>query len=175
MMSFKQNRKQKAVFLDMDDVVCDWVAKAIEYLGVPDLDDDLSYSPAKWQQLLEFERFYRDLSVKQGAYELVAWAKQHVNQNDKFLAFLTAMPHDNSVPYVFHDKIIWAEKHFPDIPVFFGPYSYDKARHCKTGDILIDDRRSNCEEWRSAGGIAHEYTTWKNCKNWIITELGDDI
>jgi hypothetical protein len=36
----------------------------------------------------------------------------------------------------------------------FGPYSKDKHMHCQPGDILIDDRLSNVEEWRTAGGIA---------------------
>ena len=36
----------------------------------------------------------------------------------------------------------------------FGPYSKDKWQHCNAGDILIDDRQSNIDEWRAAGGIA---------------------
>ena len=36
----------------------------------------------------------------------------------------------------------------------FGPYSKDKHQHCEPGDILIDDRSSNIEEWRAVGGIA---------------------
>jgi hypothetical protein len=36
----------------------------------------------------------------------------------------------------------------------FGPYSKDKHQHCRPGDILIDDRSSNIEEWQAAGGIA---------------------
>ena len=36
----------------------------------------------------------------------------------------------------------------------FGPFSKDKHVHCQAGDILIDDRASNIEEWRAAGGLA---------------------
>jgi hypothetical protein len=91
------------------------------------------------------------------------------------LAFLTAIPDNNSVPYAIYDKVTWADTHFPGIPVFFGPYSSDKQVHCRFNDILIDDRKSNCEEWRSAGGIAHQYTTWEECKKWINDPLGELI
>jgi hypothetical protein len=50
-----------------------------------------------------------------------------------------------------------------NIPVFFGPYAYDKHKHCEIGDILIDDRQSNCEEWEAAGGIAHMYRNPDDC------------
>jgi hypothetical protein len=49
---------------------------------------------------------------------------------------------------------MWAQEHFPDIAVHFGPHSYEKQRHCKAGDILVDDRPDNCSQWRDAGGIA---------------------
>ena len=39
----------------------------------------------------------------------------------------------------------------------FGPYSHDKHVHCLPGDVLIDDRTSNCEDWRRAGGVAIQH------------------
>ena len=86
-------------------------------------------------------------------------------------AFLTAIPHDDTIPYAIYDKVRWADKHFPGIPVLFGPYSFDKQLHCKPRDILIDDRSDNCNDWRMAGGIAHEYRTWEKCQQWIKHNL----
>ena len=71
--------------------------------------------------------------------------------------FLTAVPRNNDVKWAFYDKMIWASNYFPDIPVMFGPYSHDKHVHCQPGDVLIDDRTSNCTEWRRAGGIAIQH------------------
>jgi 5'(3')-deoxyribonucleotidase len=71
--------------------------------------------------------------------------------------FLTAVPKGNDVKWAFYDKVNWATTHYPDIPVMFGPYSHDKHVHCKLGDVLIDDRTSNCEEWRHAGGVAIQH------------------
>jgi len=75
------------------------------------------------------------------------------------LIFLTAIPDIDweekpFVQYAFYDKVKWVEKHFGDVPVFFGPYSKDKYLHCKEKqDILIDDRESNIQEWEDVGGI----------------------
>jgi hypothetical protein len=67
---------------------------------------------------------------------------------------LTAIPNKNDMFMVIQDKIDWVNDYFPDIRVQFGPYSEDKHQHCSPGDILVDDRTSNCDEWRTAGGIA---------------------
>ena len=154
------------IYLDMDDVVADWMtaAKAIVNRNwnygerIPDSD---------WTKVKARQRFYRDLPVKPGATELVEWCRDYKDRTDCGLFFLTALPHDYSMPWASQDKVWWANDHFPRIPVFFGPFSHDKWRHCKTGDILIDDRISNCEEWRSAGGHAHVYRNWAECKTWL--------
>jgi hypothetical protein len=62
---------------------------------------------------------------------------------------------------------------FERIPVLFGPYSFDKYKHCTPGDILIDDRTSNCEEWRAAGGHSHIYRSWEECKPWLESVLNE--
>jgi hypothetical protein len=161
------------IYLDMDDVVADWLVYAQEFLKMRWDDKTGERIPqADWDRLKEDTRFYSRLPVKPGAHELVDYCKRYVSRNpDTRLAFLTALPHDYSSQYAANDKVWWADKHFPSIPVFFGPFSHDKWRHCKPGDILIDDRHSNCNEWRSAGGQAHIYTTWENCKPWLEETL----
>ena len=175
------NVNQKAVFgeckclyIDLDDVVADWVTEAFTYLNQT-YESGYRIPAADWDRLVQHKRFYKDLALLPGAKELVDWAKQYTQKHNMHLAFLTAIPCDNDVPYAIYDKVRWADKHFPGIPVFFGPYSFDKHMHCSLNDVLIDDRTSNCLEWRQAGGIAHQYTDWENCKKWIRSTLGDDI
>lgn len=69
---------------------------------------------------------------------------------------LTAIPHNNDMPDVYHDKIDWMRERWPEIRVHFGPYSHDKQVHCQPGDILVDDRPSNIAEWQAQGGIGIE-------------------
>ena len=155
------------IYLDMDDVVADWMpaARAIvnrnwEYgERIPDTD---------WNKVKAKMRFYRDLPVKNGAFELVNFCRDAVaNGLADDLRFLTALPHDYSVPFASYDKVLWAMERFERIPVLFGPFSHDKWRHCQPGDILIDDRTSNCEEWTRAGGHSHIYRTWEGCRPWL--------
>ena len=164
-----------SIYLDMDDVVADWLVYAQEVLKMRWDDKKGERIPQEdWDRLKANNRFYRDLPLKPGAMELTQFCRDYVAKNpDVGLYFLTALPHDYSTPYAPSDKVNWAAKYFPGIPVFLGPFSHDKYRHCKTGDILIDDRHSNCNEWVAAGGRAHIYTTWENCKPWLEKELGD--
>ena len=161
------------IYLDMDDVVADWMPAARAIVNrnwdygerIPDSD---------WNKVKAKARFYRDLPIKPGAFELVDFCRNAVLDGlADDLCFLTALPHDYSVPFASYDKVLWAHERFPDIPVLFGPFSHDKWRHCTPGDILIDDRTSNCEEWTRAGGHAHIYRTWEACMPWLTQILID--
>jgi 5'(3')-deoxyribonucleotidase len=157
----------------MDDVVADWMGYARKYLRMGWQQGEM-VPENQWNRLKDDQRMYSKLDLKEGARELVEWCQTYIKQNPTTrLFFLTAVPHNNDMPYSFHDKVEWAQKYFPGIPVFFGPYSHDKWIRCKSPeDILIDDRRSNNEEWIRAGGRAHLYRTWNDCKVWLENELG---
>jgi hypothetical protein len=163
------------LYLDMDDVVADWMEVAFGITGIrwaygERIPDD------KWRKLSEDARFYRDLPLKPGANELVDYCRNLLATGKiDNLNFLTALPHDSTMPFASYDKVHWGDKNFPGIPVFIGPYSHDKWRHCKPGDILIDDRHSNCAEWRTAGGLAHEYRTWEECQVWFDSIFGNKL
>ncbi len=155
------------IYLDMDDVVADWMPAARAIVNrnwnygerIPDSD---------WNKVKAKQRFYRDLPKKPGADELVNHCQTLLSQGRiQGLEFLTALPHDYSVPLASYDKVLWANERFPGIPVRFGPFSYDKWRHCQPGDILIDDRGSNCQEWINVGGLAHQYRQWPECYKWL--------
>jgi len=165
------DKTKSTLYLDLDDVCADWMGAAQKFLSLK-WDRGGAFIPdSEWQKLIQHSRFYLDLPLMPGAVELVLWATKFARENNMNLAFLTAIPRGNDVPYVFQDKIRWVDRHFPDIPVFFGPYSTDKHLHCKPGDILIDDRPENCADWVAAGGIAHIYTTWEKCKEWAESNL----
>lgn len=155
----------------MDDVVADWYNTAQDFLKIS-WNKEERIPEEYWTQLKNDSRFYRNLPLKEGATELVQYCRNVVTSNHADgLFFLTAIPSDYSMPYAASDKVWWAHEYFPDIPVFFGPMSSDKWRHCKSGDILIDDRTSNCIEWRKAGGHSHIYSSWEDCKPWLEKQL----
>ena len=160
------------IFIDMDEVVADFTSYANAVLTRNSLMDN--YGSAEWGKLRQHPRLYRDLLIKEGGPELVDWITRYAkNKPDVFVAFLSAVPKKNNMYWAFQDKVHWANKHFPDIPVFFGPYTADKHTHCKSpDDILIDDRLSNYEDWTATGGRAHQYKNWPDCKLWLEQTLG---
>jgi 5'(3')-deoxyribonucleotidase len=140
------------LYLDMDGVVADFDEYAARTLGVPPSQG--IYPDEIWYKLATNARLYRDLIPTPYAAQLVYQCEQFCNKKKYDLKFLTAVPKGNDVPWAFNDKVYWARNYFATIPVMFGPFSKDKHQHCQPGDILIDDRASNIEEWRAAGGLA---------------------
>ena len=152
----------------MDDVVADWHTAAQDFLKMRWNRDNERIPQEDWDKIKMNARFYRDLPVKDDAFDLVNFCRDAVaNGLTDDLRFLTALPRNNDMQYAAYDKVLWATERFERIPVMFGPYSHDKWHHCQPGDILIDDRTSNCTEWINAGGLAHIYRTWEGCKPWL--------
>ena len=161
----------------MDGVVADWESAAAEFLGRPMRDPDtLTHyrnTVEEWARIKTQTRFYRDLPLMPRVDELVHLARQYRDTLDWNLLFLTAVPAKDDIHWAFYDKVLWAQQHFPDIPVHFGPHSYEKQNHCTPGDILVDDRPDNCEQWRAAGGLAFKVN--KNDLGTVLDLISADL
>ena len=160
------------IYLDMDDVVADWHTAAQEFLRMRWHKENERIPQEDWDKIKMNSHFYRELPLKENAHDLVQFCRDAVSNGlANELRFLSALPRNNDMTWAVWDKVLWAQEHFEGIPVFLGPYSYDKYKHCKPGDILIDDRTSNCEEWIAAGGHSHIYRTWEACRPWLEQTL----
>ena len=145
------------VYIDMDGVVADFDGYVQRQLGIKS-QPGFRFTQTDWHNIRQHnKRIYSILPVLPNAYTLISELKQLRDQRDVDLRFLTAVPKENDLGWSFWDKMEWACKYFPGIPVWFGPYSNNKAHHYKPGDILIDDRVSNIEDWESVGGKAIQY------------------
>lgn len=142
----------------MDGVVADFEAGAALVLSGPRKTEYVQghyrHNDSEWGRLRDEHRLYSNLPLMEHAEELVGLGRQYRDQLGWELLFLTAVPKHDDMPWAFYDKVVWAKERFPDIAVHFGPHSTDKYKHCKAGDILVDDRADNCLQWSSAGGIA---------------------
>lgn len=148
--------KKQTFNLDMDGVVADFIAGAEKVVGYRIDDPKQLYPDSDWEKLRANPHHFLDLPLMHKANEIVNVARQFRDQLGYDLVFLTAIPHYNDMRWAFWDKMMWAQRYFPDIAVHFGPYSTDKKVHCIPGDILVDDRADNCNEWTLVGGIAIE-------------------
>lgn len=147
------------LYLDMDGVLADFNAKAREVLGATQADERAAAQrgrwPAEdWAKLRDIPNFYYVLPKTPFADELVTLARRFRDELGWTLRVLTAIPKGNDMPDAFQDKLEWMRERYPDIRVHFGPYSHDKQHHAEPGDVLVDDRASNCSEWSSKGGQA---------------------
>jgi hypothetical protein len=140
------------LFLDMDGVVADWAKGASDIVGYTLTDPNAMFPDEDWAKIKAAQHMYSELEVTAQANELVVLARRFRDELGYNLLFLTAIPHGNDVFWAFYDKVMWGHRHWPDIPVHFGPYSADKYLHCQPGDILVDDRADNCAAWNTAGG-----------------------
>lgn len=144
-------------YLDMDGVVADFDSAAESVLGIGPrmrpINGVYKLSEVEWKMIKSrHPRFYRELPKMEGADQLVDIGRRYRDQLGWDLLFLTAVPKEDDMPWAFWDKIHWIKERYPDIAVHFGPHSSDKWRHCRPGDILVDDRPDNCRQWREAGG-----------------------
>ena len=147
------------IYLDMDGVLADFNTAARSYLNASredeqDAEQNGRWPKKSWGRLVKAPNFYRHLPKMPLADELVALAYRFKNELGWEIRILTAIPTNNEVPDVFQDKFDWMAEHYPGIRVCFGPYSTDKHKHAQPGDILVDDRESNCREWGQARGAA---------------------
>lgn len=149
----------KTLYLDMDGVLADFNTAARIALGATKQDAEQAaqagrWPESQWRKLISDSHFYRNLPKMPQSDTLVELAKKFRDNLGWRLLVLTAIPKKNDVPEAFYDKMLWMQQYYPGIPVHFGPYSHDKHTHCKPGDILVDDRTDNIQQWHAAGGIA---------------------
>ena len=154
------------IYFDLDDVVTDFSGYVNRVLNTNyTIGDPISLSD--WSELrVHHPRIFADLEP---IPEMIEAINSRKNDN---IAFLSAIPFDGKHPWqwVPSDKFEWVKAFFPEVPLFLGPYSHDKYKHCLPGDILIDDKDSNCVEWDMAKGISYLYRDSKNCIQWLADQ-----
>lgn len=142
------------LYIDMDGVVADFNGFASKILEIEVEEGAQKWSAEQWARLRDYPRLYRVLPKTKRADDVINLARQFRDHLGWNIYMLTAVPKGNDVPDSFYDKIEWMREYYPDIKVRFGPFAVNKKDHCKTNDVLIDDRVSTCVEWCQVGGRA---------------------
>ena len=147
------NVDMDGVVADFDKFVLDRMGRTFDHAAGPGSDKEM------WDFLSGIDNIYYQLEPTVYAEELLD-AVMAVPAKHKQM--LTAIPRRTTIPTAEIDKINFMADKLPNhpLPVVIGPYSRDKWKHIQHfGDVLIDDRKDNIEEWRKAGGIGilHDY------------------
>ena len=134
----------RTLYLDLDGVFADFDQAVINATGK--MPHQLGTIEQMWESL-----------PKEGFFEKMppTWfcdwfydAVRKVAKNKGWkVKILTAIPMRKSYPNAKVEKTAWVRKHLGRVPVVFGPYSKDKWKHAKPGDILLDDRKQNVLDW----------------------------
>lgn len=136
------------LYCDMDGVLTDFQRRFEHYSGM---------SPKEYEEKYGTAGFWNLIDVEVG---IEFWAKMPwMPQGEKLWNFispynpdlLTSPSRDNSSRL---GKNTWVKNHLNPPPNTIFAYSKDKQRYANSNAILIDDKKSNIQEWTAKGGIA---------------------
>lgn len=165
-------KKRRTIYIDMDGVVADFNSYVSNILGRQIGWDQQDLTSDEWDILAEIPNLYRHLPLIEESVKMVGLCKSFASRVN--VEFLTAIPRQTTMPSAKQDKIDWINDYFPGIPVNFGPYSKDKQKWARLGDILIDDKPSNIQEWGAAGGIpVYHFGNFDNTMKLILFALDE--
>jgi len=155
-----RNKFGGVLYLDLDGVLADFDSHAENLVTAS--GEDVRSERDWWRILKQDNHFFLNLDPM--PYAMAIWKAARSVTHD--VQILTALPKENTFPNAMNDKSAWVARHFgKNVKVNFGPYSKDKWRHARPGDILVDDRLSNIQEWKNLAkcpAILHIHHNYKD-------------
>lgn len=159
----EEKTPQYKIYCDMDGVLTDFERRFHDKLNTvgkehyPLRDILKVVKPKDFEQIFGIKEFWKfiDQTVGVGFWAGMDWMPKGQELWDFIKKYnpdlLTSPSRDNSSRL---GKQLWAKKHLNPKPKVIFAYSADKQRYANENSILIDDKKSNINEWRAAGGIA---------------------
>lgn len=141
----------RRLYLDMDGVLADFDRRAAEVFGMPPRQYEEQHGePAFWATLFASPDFFATFEMMPDAPDLWA-ATKHLRP-----VVLTGVPRGG---WASDQKRRWVDaKLGPSVGVITC-FAKDKARYCKPGDVLVDDRPKYRDLWEAAGGVFVTHTS----------------
>jgi len=152
MLLFKE--LEYKVFCDMDGVLVDFNKGYHKLTGIQ-LDDTYHTSSEFWDPINEKgQEFWSELEWTEDGKEL--W-----DYISKTLPVVLSAPSRNGFGSR-KGKVEWCDRELPKGVKLILAYSKHKKKHSGKNRILIDDRKSNIDDWIKSGGIGILHTSTKN-------------
>lgn len=162
------NPEINKIFLDMDGVLADFDRFLIENFGRTFPHTEGPRDMTMWDLLASVDHLYFKLEPTPYCMELVDLARSLSPQ----VEVLTAIPRRATMPDAEPDKRAWIKKYVDDeMLVNIGPYSSDKWKHARPGDIIVDDRPDNIKDWAERGGgigILHDLEDFPSTRRRLL-------
>ena len=136
------------IYCDMDGVLTDFESRFEHYSGMSPKEYENKYGTAGFWNLIDVEvgvKFWVGMDWMPQGKQL--WNFISPYQPD----LLTSPSRDNNSRL---GKNLWVKNNLNPKPKVIFAYSADKQRYSNENSILIDDKKSNINEWIAKGGIA---------------------
>lgn len=151
----------KNIFLDVDEVLADWLGATFNLLGIERVEADAKWSamdPRPWDVFTALgvsgNAMWRAIDNAGAKFwadvEPFAHARQLLQVCNEF-APTTLLTSPSKHPSSYAGKAEWIAKHFPGQSHLIGSC---KERCASPTALLIDDRAESCEKFREHGGHA---------------------
>lgn len=136
------------IYCDMDGVLTDFEKRFEHFTGM---------KPNEYESKFGTEQFWHLIDTKIGVRFWVGM--DWMPQGQKLWDFIKPYQPDLLTSPSRHDtsrlgKNLWVRNNLNPKPKTIFAYSADKQRYSKENAILIDDKKSNINEWAAKGGIA---------------------
>ncbi|MCP4899884.1 MAG: hypothetical protein GY906_23195 [bacterium] len=138
----------RQLFLDMDGVLADFDEGYEQAFGVR---PDKGIDNVDWELVRRTENFYRDLPAMPDMQRLWDFCRAY----DPIV--LTGVPW--GVPEAADNKRAWVAKNLGENVEIRCVASREKVKHCKPGDVLVDDWEKYKHLWVDAGGVWITHTS----------------
>lgn len=149
------------IHLDMDGVLVDFENGFREHTGRS--LNSFKDSGEFWKFAEKYDHLYADLPMMPDAQRLIYNVRNIAREYGFQVEILTAIPSMTAMPHVTADKERWIKRWCPYGWKFkTGPHAVHKQLHAKPGDILIDDKARNIDQWVTAGGTGILHTSAAN-------------
>jgi len=137
------------IYCDMDGVLTDFHERFDHFTGYS--------NPQEYEKKFGTEQFWHLIDNKVGVRFWVGmkWMPQGQKLWDFIKPYqpdLLTSPSRNDTSRLV--KNLWSRNNLEPKPKVIFAYSADKQRYANENSILIDDKKSNINEWKAAGGIA---------------------
>lgn len=137
------------IYLDMDGVIADFDGHFERLFGV---FPRTMPSTQRWEKVNNMPNYWADLPKTKKADILVNYLNKYG------FTILTGVPHQGCEKAK-TEKHVWLKNYYGIETNIICCFSKDKAKYCRSGDILIDDWPKNIEQWKQAGGIGILHTS----------------
>jgi hypothetical protein len=136
------------IYCDMDGVLTDFQRRFEHFTGSNPDEYESRYGTAAFWELIDNKigiNFWVDMDWMPGGEELWGFISKYNP------SILTSPSKQNTSRL---GKNLWVRNHIEPAPKVIFAYSADKQRYANENAILIDDKKSNINEWAAKGGIA---------------------